>query len=335
MKHTRITLAACWLLAAPVWAAEITIQNDSLTDLSSGAIQSGFVAGELAAVWLEAPCDGDLVAVQIFWRSASGTTPPSIERSISVHEAGTHPNPGTTLETIFGPVLTDGLLNEFRYLDENNVIPLVVPVLQGNEYVVAFEFENSPTVDTASLITDVDGCQAGKNAIYATPPGLWFDSCLLGVSGDFVIRAVVECPVSQNEVDLWVMQTADPVAYIPGEDLSLQITVNNQGPAAANATTLIDFFPPELSQIDWMCTPANGASCGQLTGSGHLTESLNLPAGGSIIVDVVGTVDVNSTATLSNTAQLVVPQGLIDVDMNNNAITLEVTNDLIFRDDFE
>jgi len=324
------------IMAAQFTAAtEITIQNDSLTDLSSGAIQSGFVAGERAAVWLEAPCDGDLIAVQIFWRSASGTNPPSIERSVSVHQAGTHPIPGIELETIIGPVLTDGLLNEFRYLDENNVIPLVVPVTEGTEYVVAFEFENSPNVNTPSVVTDADGCQAGKNALFAIPPDLWFDSCLLGLSGDFVIRAVVECPVSQNEVDLSVTQTADPVAYLPGTDLSLQITVSNAGPVTANATTLIDFFPPELTQVDWLCTPSNGASCNNATGSGNITESISLPPNGQIVIDAVGTVDINSILTLSNTAQLVVPQGLIDVNPGNNQFTLEITNDLIFKNGFE
>jgi hypothetical protein len=48
-----------------------------------------------------------------------------------------------------------------------------------------------------SVVTDNDGCQAGKNGIFAIPGG-WFSSCVLGVSGDFVIRAVVDC---EAEVD--------------------------------------------------------------------------------------------------------------------------------------
>ena len=319
-------------------AVEITVQNDSLTDFGQGAIQSGFVAGEIGATWLTAPCDGVIVAAQVFWRSLNGGTSPIIHAEISISEAGVFPEPGTQLEAIIGPVLNDGVFNEYRFLDENSVIPLIVPVTEGEEYVLGFQFDSTPISGGPSLITDVDGCQAGKNAIFATPPNAWFDSCLSGVSGDFVIRAVVECPVVANEADLMVSQTANPNNYTAGQDLTYQITVSNAGPAVANAATLVDFFPASLSNVDWLCTPSGGASCGAATGSGNITLSINLPANSDVVFEAVGNVLPATTGIISNTAQVVVPVGLTDPNMANNTSTLEVLEngtDLIFADDFE
>ena len=108
-------------LCAPAAAAEVTVKNDSLVDFGAGTIQAGFVAGEGAASWLTSPCDGNVVAVQLYWTSLFGGAPFSLQEAITIHRAGTYPTPGVVAEQILGPVLNDGFLNEFRYLDENEV----------------------------------------------------------------------------------------------------------------------------------------------------------------------------------------------------------------------
>lgn len=184
---------AIGVTASTVRAAELVLQNDSLIDGSTGVIQSGFDPGESAAAWLTSPCEGNIVAAQVFWRSTTGTAPLSIEDSITIFDAGSFPTPGTVLTTIEGPVMTDSVLNEFRYLDENQTIPLVVPVTSGQTFVVSFKFLNDPPPASGpSVVNDFDGCQAGKNAIDAVGLG-WVSSCLLSVSGDWVIRAIVDC----------------------------------------------------------------------------------------------------------------------------------------------
>lgn len=191
--HLVVVLIGAACLAGPANGAEMTVQNDSLVGGSSGVIQAGFAAGESAAAWLTSPCNGDIVAVQVFWRSTTGTTGQSIEDSINIFNGGTFPNPGTLLDSVMGPVMNDGVINEFRYLDENQVIPLIVPVTNGQKFIVAFKFLNAPNQTTGpSVVNDTDGCQAGKNTIDAQGFG-WISSCLLGVGGDWVIRAVVNC----------------------------------------------------------------------------------------------------------------------------------------------
>ena len=63
----------------------------------------------------------------------------------------------------------------------------------GQIFIVSFKFlENPNQLVGPSLVNDTDGCQNGKNTIDAQGLG-WVSSCLLGVGGDWVIRAVVEC----------------------------------------------------------------------------------------------------------------------------------------------
>ncbi|MDY7108846.1 MAG: hypothetical protein SYC29_09430 [Planctomycetota bacterium] len=190
----RMPAAALALLLIPAAAGnEIVVKNDSLEDGDTGAIQAGFDPGESAAAWLTAPCSGNIVAVQVLWMSLLGGEPQSLEDSITIFAGGAFPYPGATLEVLEGPVMTDGYLNEFRYLDEEQQVPLSIPIQEGETFIVSFKFANDPDpYNGPSVVTDIDGCQNGLNGLYANFAG-WTNSCDWGVSGDWVIRAVIDC----------------------------------------------------------------------------------------------------------------------------------------------
>jgi len=189
---TGIMLSLTTARSAP--AGEVTVQNDSFQSGGSAIIVGDFIAGERAAARLTAPCDGNIVAVQIAWVSEPPSGVQSVEDSIIIYDAPTFPAPGSILEILEGPVLTEGALNEFRFIDANNQIPLSVPVTQGQQFLVALQFFNPTDVlnGTPSVIEDVNGCQGGKNVIFAIPGG-WMNFCSFGAQGDFVIRAVIDC----------------------------------------------------------------------------------------------------------------------------------------------
>ncbi len=138
-------------------ASEITIKNDSL-GVGTGNLVPGFVAGEKAASWLTSPCTGNIVAAQVFWRSLTGGAAQAYEDSLEIYRAGSFPDPGTLALTVGGPLLTDGVINEFRYLDENNSVPLIVPVTQGETFVLALTFAEAPDpAEGPSVVEDMDG----------------------------------------------------------------------------------------------------------------------------------------------------------------------------------
>ena len=180
------TCLAVLALAGPAAAQNVVLQNDSVTDFSSVVIQAGFASNERAASWLTATCSGELTSVRIFWQSLTGGAPASLQDSINISEPGVFPEPGSLIRSLSGPQLIDGVLNEF------SLVP-AVPITDGEQVVVDMRFLDGPPATGPSVVTDSDGCQANSNAVFAIPPGLWIDPCLLGISGDFVIRAVLQC----------------------------------------------------------------------------------------------------------------------------------------------
>jgi len=336
---TGCLLAAMLATAAP--AAEVTVRNDSLDNNSSGTIQAGFVAAEKAAAWLTSPCGGNIVAAQIFWRSQNGGAARSIEDSIDIYRSGTFPTPGDLAQEIGGPALTDGVMNEFRYLDENNTIPLSVPVTQGETFVLALTFADAPDPSVGpSVVDDDDGIMPNRNAIYASLGGGqfgWFSNSTLGVTGDWVIRAVIDCQTSSNSADVNVSISADPPQYTAGSALTYTITIANAGPGSASGTTVVDSFPAAFTGPTWTCAGSGGGTCAA-SGSGTIAQTVALPAGGSVVYIARGTVAANASGTLTNTATAVVAPPASDPDTSNNTATLDVTpasSDTIFANGFD
>ncbi len=329
-------IGVCLAAAAP--AAEVTVKNDGLTDFSAGVIQAGFVTGEKAASWLTSPCAGNIVAVQVFWRSLTGGAPITIGDAVDIHRAGTFPTPGVLAQSVLGPVLTDGVLNEYRYLDENNTIPLSVPVAQDETFVVAYTFSENPPGSGPSVVNDADGIQANRNAIYANlGSGLftWFGSSFFGVNGDWVIRAVVDCQAAAVQADVGVTISSQPAAYTAGSALAYTITVANAGPAAATAV-VVDTFPTAFTAPTWTCTASGGGSCSS-SGSGNITDIVTLAAGGQVTYIASGTVAPGTTGNLTHSAVAVVNAPATDPNQTNNTATSTVgpDNDLIFASGFD
>ena len=326
-------------LAPGVAAVEVTVKNDSITDFSNATIVTGFVFEEKAASWLTSPCNGNVRAVQVFWRSQTGTSPLSIENSIEISRSGTFPNPGALQTAVLGPVMNDGVFNEFRFIDENNTIPINVPVTMNETFVVAFEFGNAPPSGVGpSVLRDTNGIMPARNAILASVGGnfIWFDAATLGVTGDWAIRAVVDCPVVPNNVDVSVAISANPTTYQAGQAQSLSIVVANSGPASANGTTIVDLFPAALTNVSWICSGINGATCPS-AGSGNITNQVNLPANSAVTFAVNSVVASNANGPISNSATAVVANTLTDTMPNNNtqSIDLMPANTNLFANGFE
>jgi hypothetical protein len=153
-----------------------------------------FVTGEEAGAILEAPPEHypiEILRVGIGWGSLYGGTGASLEQAIHIYDAGL-PNPGTPIFTIEGPQLTDGYINVF----DLEPLPGEI-IIDSGPFTVTLEFLNSNAGNpfAPSMVHDGNGCQPGKNVVFAIPGG-WYDACLLGVTGDWVVNAIyrqVDC----------------------------------------------------------------------------------------------------------------------------------------------
>ncbi len=141
------------------------------------------------------PTTGDIVGVQILWGSMFGGQPASLETAITISSGATFPTPGAVLGTIATPSLIDQVApNEFRFFDPPvNSSPIQIPVTAGQVISVDLEFfnQNAGNAFAPSIEFDSDGIQAGVNSVFSIPGG-WNDANLLGVTGDFGIRAILD-----------------------------------------------------------------------------------------------------------------------------------------------
>lgn len=158
---------------------------ENFTTIGQTVSVPGFAQGEEAAVILNAPADHypiEILKVRIGWSSVGGNGGQSLEDAIRIYPAGL-PNPGGFQYEVLGPVLTDGGINEF---DLTSVPGKGSRIVNGGPFTVSLRIANTMTPTSPAPIHDGNGCQIGKNAIFASP-GIWFDACVLGVSGDWII----------------------------------------------------------------------------------------------------------------------------------------------------
>lgn len=231
-------LSVLALATTGVAQEEIELKNDSLVDGGTVAVQLGFVPGEIGAATFHAPDDLfplQVLRVQFFWTSFQGGQPDSLQEAILVYE-GALPNPGLPIFESAGPTMVDGFMNEF------DLSPFNIIIEEPGPFTVGLQFsKDAPNGNqfAPSLVTDIDGCQFGLNPIHAIPGG-WLDICLFGVSGDLVIRAIVqqtEVPcVADFNMD-GVLNVLDFVAFqIAFQNGDMSADVNGDG-----ALNIIDF----------------------------------------------------------------------------------------------
>lgn len=193
----------------------------------------GFVANEECAVVLNAPANHypiEITKIRIGWSSVFGGQGQSLEDALRIYPNGL-PNPGAFQYEALGPVLTDGGINEF---DLTTTAGDGSRIVNSGPFTVSLRIANSMQPSDPAPNHDGNGCQPGKNAIFAQGLG-WVDACALGVSGDWIMSVTyrqVDCgqitDCNGNQID-----DADEIAGNPaldcdvnGEIDSCQIAAN-------------------------------------------------------------------------------------------------------------
>ncbi len=183
---------------------EEEVKNDSF-DLG-GTVNACpcFDAGEEAMVILDTPGGGSAVLskIQVAWQSVIGGQPDTLEAALIVYDmnqtgpaspASFHPLCEEIDGCILpGPVLSDGFLNEF------NVLPFGIE-LPASRFGISLEIGTDQVPGnpffTPSVVSDDNGHNNHGGVVrnWVKVGGTtWQTSQSLGVSGDWIIRAIVE-----------------------------------------------------------------------------------------------------------------------------------------------
>ncbi|MEZ6115191.1 MAG: SdrD B-like domain-containing protein [Pirellulaceae bacterium] len=121
--------------------------------------------------------------------------------------------------------------------------------------------------------------------------------------------------------DLAIVKTNGVTEVTPGETLTYQITVSNEGTAAVSGATVADSFPSSLTNVSFTSTTTGGASGNTASGSGNISDTVNLPVGSTIVYSVSGTVSPSATGQISNTATVASPTSVTETNLDNNSST--------------
>lgn len=130
--------------------------------------------------------------------------------------------------------------------------------------------------------------------------------------------------------DLSVTKTG-PSTAVAGTQITYVLTLGNAGPNAANGATYSDNVPNNLTGVSAVCiNPGAGVSgCTATVGSGNnVTGSVaTFPSGGSVQVQITGTIPAGATATLTNSASIAAPNAnVVDpTSANNTSSTVSTT----------
>lgn len=159
--------------------AQVLLQNDGFVTGSAAGFQAGFVSGEMAAVVLVPDGAGphQITAVRLLFGGQTSTETITLRIYADTGAA----DPGAELFSgDFQLMGSDSAMHEINLISES--------VFVSGPFRVAIQFQHS---GLPAIARDDDGTiNASRNFILAQGIG-WVQSNLLGLTGDWVIRAMV------------------------------------------------------------------------------------------------------------------------------------------------
>jgi len=199
-------------------AADVLLKNDRLIEGGTVRPQFGFINNEIGAATFDIPYSMFPIRVKqihVFWQSQFGFDLPSVQEGVYVWRGGMTSNTTGTFTLLYesDPVqMTDGGMNVVDISNDRLDIDAVGTGPQRLTFGLKFADAPGGNPLRATLVTDNNGC--GCTGPFATqvcgqkinPINSsigWRDGCSYGLSGNFVIRAVITslatCPADFNK----------------------------------------------------------------------------------------------------------------------------------------
>lgn len=208
-------LAALFLVAATTAEAGTCPPLAQLNNhLGGGSVACPcFVPGEEFGAVFAAPAADypiEILKVGIGWGSFSPSGTQTLEQAIHIYDDDL-PNPGTPIFTLPGPLMTEGVINDF------DLEPIPGEIIVADSFTVTLEFANLTENQIFAPTAIHDGsmnCKPGANVILANPEG-WLDACGIGLTGNWVVYVIYRACAGAVGVGEPQIAASQPVMLMP------------------------------------------------------------------------------------------------------------------------
>ncbi len=161
--------------------------------------------------------------------------------------------------------------------------------------------------------------------IASTATGSLANTVTVGVpsgttDSDTLNNAATDTDTLNATADVQITKTDGVATTVAGNTIVYTIVASNNGPSAVTGATVTDTLPATLTGATWSCVAAGGATCAP-TGAGNISDTINLPVGGTATYTLTATLASNATGTVANTAAIAVPATVTDLSPLNNSAT--------------
>ncbi|MEP6484239.1 MAG: hypothetical protein ABJB01_07300 [Rudaea sp.] len=120
--------------------------------------------------------------------------------------------------------------------------------------------------------------------------------------------------------NLAIVKTDGVTTANAGGTVTYTITASNLGPSNAPGAVVADALPASIGSATWTCAGTAGGTC-TASGSGNINDTVNLPAGASVVYTVTAQISAAATGNVVNTATITPPPGVTDPVPGNNSST--------------
>jgi len=133
------------------------------------------------------------------------------------------------------------------------------------------------------------------------------------------VNDVTLCYAAGVSAGLSITNTDNTATVTAGDPVTYIITASNAGPGDVTGAPVVDNFPAALTCM-WTCAITGNGSC-TTTGWGNITDSISLTSGSKATYTAMCAVASNATGSLSNTATITPPTGVMDANSSDNSVT--------------
>ncbi|MEZ6044019.1 MAG: hypothetical protein R3C11_00240 [Planctomycetaceae bacterium] len=126
----------------------------------------------------------------------------------------------------------------------------------------------------------------------------------MGVASYNAVTCFDNVHIEIPEADLSIIKTDSAVVAVQGAPITYTITASNDGSVDVPTALIEDVFPDQLENISWTAV-AYGGAIANLSGTGSLNETVNMPVGSTIVYTVTGNVTADARDNFTNTAKII------------------------------